>query len=62
MANKTIREFSASSAANVAPGRTIINGDANFKLKLMLVTMVQASPFCGKAHVDVNAQLQHFHY
>ena len=42
MANKTIREFSAPSAANVAPGRTIIDGDANCKLKLMLVTMVQA--------------------
>jgi hypothetical protein len=40
----------------------IINGDANFELKLKaaLITMVQASSFCGKAHEDVNAHLQHF--
>jgi hypothetical protein len=26
----------------------------------VLITMVQASPFYGKAHEDANAHLQHF--
>ena len=38
----------------------MINGDSNFELKLALITMVQASPLCGKAHEDANAHLQHF--
>ena len=57
MANKTIREFSVPSAANVATGPNVINQDANFKLKPTLITMVQASPFYGKAHEDANAHL-----
>jgi hypothetical protein len=60
MANSTIREFSAPSAANVAIGPDIINADTHFELKPALITMVQASPFCGKAHEDANAYLQHF--
>ena len=60
MANKTIHEFSASSAANVATGPNVINADTHFELKPVLITMVQASPFCGKAHEDANAHLQHF--
>jgi hypothetical protein len=38
---KTIHEVSAPSVAN-----------SNFKLKPALITMVQASPFCAKAHED----------
>jgi len=60
MANKTIHEFFAPSVASVAIGHTIINVYVNFKLNLTLVIMVQASPFCGKAHEDANAHLQHF--
>jgi len=60
MGDKSIRDFSAPSAANVATGPNIINGDANFELKPALITMVQASLFCGKAHEDANAHLQHF--
>jgi hypothetical protein len=60
MANSTIREFAAPSAANVAIGPDIINADTHFELKPALITMVQASPFCGKAHEDANAHLQHF--
>ena len=60
MGDKSIREFFAPSAANVATGPNVINGDANFELKPALITMVQASPFCGKAHEDANAHLQHF--
>ena len=60
MANRTIREFFAPSAANVATGPDVINADTHFELKPALITMVQASPFCGKAHKDANAHLQHF--
>jgi len=60
MANRTIHEFSATSAANVATVHDIINVDTHFELKPTLITMVQASPFCGKAHEDANANLQHF--
>ncbi|MDN3212562.1 retrotransposon gag domain-containing protein, partial [Haemophilus sp. SZY H51] len=60
MANKTIREFSAPSAANVATGPAVIDANLNFELKPALITMVQASPFCGKTHEDANAHLQQF--
>ena len=60
MANRTIHEFSATSAANVATVPDIINVDTHFELKPTLIMMVQASPFCGKAHEDANAHLQHF--
>ena len=57
MGDKSIHDFSVPSAANVATGPDVINGDANFELKPTLIMMVQASPFCGKAHEDANAHL-----
>ena len=60
MANRTIHEFSAPSIANVATGPNVINVNTHFELKPTLITMVQASPFYGKAHEDANAHLQHF--
>ena len=60
MANKTIREFSAPSAANIATCPNVFNADTHFELKTALIMMVQASPFCGKAHEDANTNLQHF--
>ena len=60
MANRTNREFSATLAANLATGPDVINADTHFELKPALITMVQASPFCGKAYEDANAHLQHF--
>ena len=60
MGDKSIHDFLAPSAANVATGPNVINGDANFELKLALIMMVQASPFYGKAHEDANAHLQYF--
>ena len=60
MDDKSIHDFSTPSAANVGTGPNVINGDANFEIKPTLITMVQASPFCGKAHEDANAHLQHF--
>ncbi|XP_066160605.1 uncharacterized protein [Oryza sativa Japonica Group] len=60
MANKTLREFAAPSADNVAIGPQVNIGDLDFDLKSSLITMAQASPFCGKPNEDVNAHLQQF--
>jgi len=34
--------------------------DGNFELKSGLINMVQFNQFCGKAHEDASAHLQHF--
>ena len=60
MAEKTLRDFSVPSAANVATGPNVDVGDVNFELKSNLINMVQASPFCGKPNEDANAHLQNF--
>jgi hypothetical protein len=60
MADKTLREFSAPTTANIRTRPTINVGDKAFKLKPALINMVQASQFCGKAHEDASAHLQHF--
>jgi len=57
---KTIHEFSTPSIANVATGPSVIDVNSNFELKPALITMVQASPLCGKAYEDANVHLQHF--
>ena len=60
MSNKTLREFSTPTTANIRT-RPIVNvGDNRFKLKLALINMVQANQFCGKAHEDASAHPQHF--
>ena len=51
----TLHEFSAPTTANIRTGPTVIG----FELKPTLINMVQASQFCGKAHEDVSAHLQH---
>ena len=60
MAEKTLREFSVPSTDNVATGPNNNVGDVNFELKSSLISMVQASPLCGKPNEDVNAHLQDF--
>ena len=60
MVEKTLREFSVPSTANVATGPSINVGDVNFEFKSSLINMVQASPFCGKPNEDANAHLQNF--
>jgi len=60
MAEKTLREFSAPTTANIRTGPNVNIGDNGFELKPALITMVQASQFCGKAHEDGSAHLQHF--
>ena len=60
MANKTLREFSAPTTANIRTGTTVNVGDNGFELKPALINMVQANQFCGKAHEDASTHLQHF--
>ena len=60
MDEKTLREFSIPSIANVATGPSVNVGDVYFELKSSLINMVQVSPFCGKPNEDINAHLQNF--
>jgi hypothetical protein len=60
MAQKSLREFSVLSVANVPTGPTVNLGDKKFKLQTGLITMVQASPFYGLPSEDANAHLQQF--
>jgi hypothetical protein len=59
MANKSLREFSAPTTDNIRTGPAV-DIDRPFELKPALINMMQASQFCGKAHEDASAHLQHF--
>jgi hypothetical protein len=59
MANKSLCEFSALIIANIRTG-PVAEIEQNFEVKPALIDMVQASQFCGKAHEDASAHLQHF--
>lgn len=48
MAEKTLRDFTAPSTDNVPVGPQINLGDGDFDLNTSLITMAQASPFCGR--------------
>jgi hypothetical protein len=52
MADKTLREFFAPTTANIRTGPAVNIGENGFELKPTLITMVQASQFCGKVHED----------
>jgi hypothetical protein len=60
MADRSLREFPAPTTANIWTGPTVNVGDNGFELKPALINMVQANQFCGKAHEDASAHLQHF--
>ena len=60
MADKTLRKFSGPTTINIRTGPNVNVGDNGFELKLALINMVKASQFCGKAHEDASAHLQHF--
>ena len=60
IADKTLCEFSAPTMANIYTRPTTNVGDNGFELKTALINMVQANQFCGKAHEDASAHLQHF--
>ena len=58
MAQKTLRDYSAPSANQVPTGLEVNTGGENFEIKTGLITMVQASTFCGQANEDASAHLQ----
>ena len=60
MAQKTLRDYSASSANQVPTGPEVNTGGENFEIKTGLIMMEQASPFCGRAYEDASANLQQF--
>jgi hypothetical protein len=60
MADRSLREFSAPTTANIRTGLTVNVGYNGFELKPALINMVQANQFCGKVHEDASAHLQHF--
>jgi hypothetical protein len=60
MANKSLREFSAPTTANICTRPEVNVGDNGFELKSTLINTEQANQFCGKAHEDASAHLQHF--
>jgi hypothetical protein len=60
MANKTLREFSTPTTTNIRTGPAVNLGEEGFELKPALINTVQANQFCGKAHEDASAHLQHF--
>ena len=63
MAQKTLGDYSAPSASQVPTGPEVNTGLENFEIKTGLITMVQASPFRGKANEDASAHLlQYFCY
>jgi len=57
---RTLCNFSAPTTANIRTGPAVATEDHAFELKPALINMVQASQFCGKAHEDASAHLQHF--
>jgi hypothetical protein len=57
MAQKTLRDYSTPSTNQVPTGPEVNTGGENFEIKMGLITMVQASPFCGKANENANAHL-----
>ena len=60
MTQKILRDYSAPSANHVPTGLEVNTGGENFEIKTGLITMVQASPLCGKTNEDASAHLQQF--
>jgi hypothetical protein len=60
MAQKSLHECPITVFENVPSGPAVNLGDKNFELRTGLITMVQASPFCGLPSEDASAHLQHF--
>ena len=60
VANRTLRDFSTPTTANIHTGPIVNVGDNGFELKPALINMVQAIQFCEKEHEDASAHLQHF--
>ena len=60
MAQKTLCDYSAPSANQVPTRPAVSTGRENFEIMTGLITMVHASPFCGRANEGASAHLQQF--
>ena len=58
MGERSLREFSAPTTANIRTEPNVNIGDNGFELKPGLINMVQANQFSGKAHEDASTHLQ----
>jgi len=54
---KTLRDYSTPAVANVPTGPAVNMGNGSFKIHTGLISMVQASQFCGLPSEDANAHL-----
>jgi len=59
MADKSLCEFSSAATNNIRT-RPAVDINGSFELKPVLINMVQASQFYGKADEYASAHLQHF--
>jgi len=55
---KTLHDYSTPAVANEPTGLNMGNG--SFEIRIGLISMVQASQFCGQPSKDANAHLQNF--
>ena len=58
MTQKTLLDYSAPSTNHVPTGPKVNTSGENFKIKMILTTMVHANPFCDKANEDASSHLQ----
>jgi len=57
---KTLHDYSTPAVANVPTGPAVNMGNGSFEIYTGLISMVQASQFCGLPSEDANAHLQNF--
>jgi len=57
---KSLRNYSTPAIANMPVGPAVNIGNGNFKLRIGLIKMIQASQFHGLPQEDANVHLQHF--
>ena len=60
MAQMILHDYSTPSANQVPTGPEVNTEGENFEIKMGLITMVHASPFCGRANEGASAHLQQF--
>jgi len=57
---KTLRDYSTPAVANVSTVPAVNMGNGSFEICTGIISMVQASQFCGLPSKDANAHLQNF--
>ena len=57
---RSLHDYSTPAVANVPVGPAVNVGNGNFEIRTGLISMVQASQFCGLPSEDANPHLQQF--